>query len=238
MNDQTYNPHSIPPNIFPPLALQNLGIQLIGITGHAGVGKDTVADWIEMEYTDVYTESFADPLKQACAQAFGIDWPQFYSREHKEKKNEFWGVSPREIAQFVGTELFRDHIYKLSPRVRSDFWIWRMYGKLSGECRNQETDGDYVSGDTVIIPDLRFQNEYDFVISQGGLVIRLLRPGCIGSVGIEGHRSEAGIQQLYAPDQTHLIINDSDKETLYAQVRKVTLNSHLKLIPKSIVSNL
>ena len=87
-------------------------LKLIGIHGHAGVGKDTVADYLG-RYQNVYKEAFADPLKRACAAAFGVPLEWFYDRELKEQKL-FWGVTPRQTAQFVGTEMFRETIHKLT----------------------------------------------------------------------------------------------------------------------------
>src|SRR6478736_9190435 len=103
-------------------------INLIGISGHSGTGKDTLAHYLNTRYQDVWNEAFAIPLKDACSLAFGIDENTFYLGDKKEVKHPFWGVSPREIAQFVGTELFRDHIWKLIPGLENpeDFWVKRL----------------------------------------------------------------------------------------------------------------
>lgn len=206
--------------------------RLIGIHGHAGAGKDTVAAYISEWYQDCYVESFADPLKKAASQAFGIPEWQFHSPEYKEKINEFWKVSPRQIAQFVGTEMFRDTIVKLSPEMGYDFWIKRMEGKLSQRILLEE-DGEYNKNDCVVIPDVRFQNEYDWIMNNNGVVLHLIRPGKDGAVGIENHRSEGGIE-FNITSRKYVIINDSSIGDLYNAIDAfINTFPYLNLVKKS-----
>lgn len=207
------------------------GLNLIGIHGHAGVGKDTVADYIREQFTDVYVEHFARPLKEAASIAFNIPLEHFYQREVKEVVNPFWNVSPRQIAQFVGTEMFREKLGDLLGSERSrEFWLRRLHGRVSGELIT-DRDGEYTSGDTVIVPDVRFQNEYDWVIANGGKVIHISRPGFEGSVGITNHASEAGISARQGFEANYLINNTGTLEDLYAQVDDFIKWTNWKLCP-------
>ena len=107
----------------------NLKVQckLIGLTGHAGVGKDTVRSYLHKKYPNTWGLAFADSLKEAAAQLFGIPLDHFYDSQVKEVTNPYWNVSPRQIAQFFGTEMVRDHLHKLLPEMAAgDFWIHRM----------------------------------------------------------------------------------------------------------------
>lgn len=159
-------------------------MKLIGIHGHAHSGKNTVAAHIFDSDPSGSSQilSFADPLKETCAKLFGLPWESFYETAYKDEVNPKWGVSPREIMQFVGTELVRNHLHELIPGLRQgDFWIKCMENrieKLRRQCR------------FIIIPDVRFPNERDFILSQGGLMIHLTRPGADGKVGLSGHASE------------------------------------------------
>ena len=214
---------------------------LIGIHGHARTGKDTISEYFQHQVQNCYSESFADPLKQACAAAFGISLTSFYAPEEKEVTNAFWKTSPRQIAQFVGTELFREALCNLlGIEQASTFWIRRMYGKLSGEQRG-DNDGDYQPDDIVIIPDVRFQNELDFILSNNGTIIHLTRPGADGIIGIPNHASEAGI--TFPPDNSNifLIENNSTLEALYEKVDTIidTLFPITDLnLPKFHINNL
>jgi hypothetical protein len=165
-------------------------INLIGIYGRAGSGKDTIAEYLHAHFKNVYIKAFAEALKDAAAVAFGIDPETFYHRTKKEETNPFWGVSPRQIAQFFGTEMFRDTAPKLiGVDMGTNFWIHRLEGQLNGDLYT-EGEGEYEDGDTVVIPDVRFQNEYDWVIENGGIVIHVVRED-VKEVGIPGHSSEA-----------------------------------------------
>jgi hypothetical protein len=190
--------------------------KLIGIHGHAGVGKDTLAQYFHKTRPDTWWLAFAEPLREAASKMFGIPMDVFTSPVFKNDPNVYWGVSPREILQFVGTELIRNHIEDLwrgaAPGLGANFWITRMYGILIGELDSLP----YTDEDTVVISDVRFQNEYDWIIANKGIIIHLTRPGHEGKVGIPGHQSEAGIN-ITTPERTFHLENNSTLDDLYAK---------------------
>ncbi len=210
-------------------------INVIGISGSARSGKDSVCTYLYSTFTETHSEAFAGPLKEAAAFAFGIPHRDFNDPERKELINPYWGVSPRMIAQFVGTEMFRDTIDKLLPNDHNDFWVRRMFGKLSGLQRH-DLDGDYIDGDTVVIPDVRFQNEVDFVTDNGGIHIHLVREGATGNVGIENHPSEA-LNFSLTGERTYVLSNNGTLEELYAKVHQLVL-ANFKLTPYDITSDI
>jgi hypothetical protein len=191
-------------------------LKLIGIHGHAGVGKDTAAAWICQNYENCYGEAFAKPLKAACAAAFGLPIEHFNDPQLKEQET-FWGVSPRKIAQFVGTEMFRNLTGQLYLHTNNSHWIDLLEARLIGESAPPAGEGFYEPGDCVIISDVRFQDEADWILKNGGTILNILRPGHFGYVGIPGHASESGI--LFEQGQSVFVLyNDSSLEVLYAQL--------------------
>lgn len=204
---------------------------LIGISGAAGSGKDTIADYIAETYATVYAESFAGPLKRAASEAFGIPLHHFHEPAHKEVPNPYWNVSPRQIAQFVGTEMFRDVLWKLLPEIQSNFWIKRLEGYLTGNLNRPGYDPEYEAGDVIIIPDVRFQNEYNWLVRNGGKLIQLYREGATGEVGIPNHPSEQGI--VVDPFNTYTIHNNDTIEVLHEKVEHALEFFNLKLVPLS-----
>lgn len=199
-------------------------LKLIGIHGHAGAGKDTISGYLHSKYPNVYGEPFAGPLKAACSEAFGIDEDDFSDPDVKNVVNPYWGVSPRQIAQFVGTEMFRGTLQNLvkatvfdANRYAYNFWINRLAGRLTGAL-NEYKNHPYVPGDCVVISDVRFQNEYDWIMDNDGIMIHVTRNGSDGNVGISNHASEAGIPNLHTREAYFHIENNGTLEELYSKV--------------------
>jgi hypothetical protein len=80
--------------------------------------------------------------------------------------------------QSLGTDYVRTNF-------GDSFWIDVMERSL---CRQEIMLGDFV-----LIGDVRFQNEAEWVVDSGGIIIHLTRDGAEGKVGIPDHPSEAGV---------------------------------------------
>lgn len=170
---------------------------IIGITGPAGCGKGTVADYLSAYYGYRGT-SFATPLKKAVAEIFSIPRHLAFTevRELKEGIIEFWGLSPRRMAQLLGTEVGRN----IDPQV----WVKNM------ELRTAE----YLKlGMGIVIDDARFENEAAWIRENGGKVLHLSRPSVEDGTEHKAHASEAGIQPI---GQDIMIRNNGTLEELYS----------------------
>lgn len=182
-------------------------MKLIGIAGKAGVGKDTlgteIVDWTRFYYGHGRTirRNLADSLKSYCAHKYGIAPGAFYNPNTKEVPDPYWGVSPRQIAQFEGTEATRDIVHRLIKTGGADFWIRRLQKDL------KDFYNDY---EIAVVCDIRFQNEADWILNSGGLLIDVIRPGYEGEVGISNHQSERGFNVLntHMKGKYNVIIND------------------------------
>ncbi len=75
-------------------------LRLIGVTGPAGAGKDTVGHYLHTDY-GFMAFAFASPLKQGLA-AMGMPEPS--SRELKEQAVPGFEFPWRQAAQTLGTE--------------------------------------------------------------------------------------------------------------------------------------
>jgi hypothetical protein len=179
---------------------------LIGLSGHAGTGKDTAATYLNRtQGLKIY--HFADALKEACVAAFGMGLNAFTEQQYKNVPDPYWNYTPRQLAQLVGTELFR-------TRFGDNFWIRR----LELEFRKAPPTG-------AIIADVRFQNEANWIWEQGGYIINLTRLGCTGNVGIENHASEQGFS---VPNEFsrrfYALANNDTVEELYANLHHLYRN--------------
>jgi hypothetical protein len=138
---------------------------IIGIVGFIGSGKGTAADILVNKH-NFHKLSFADTVKDATAAIFG--WPRNLlegdteeSRNWREAKDEWWSekfgydISPRLALQMMGTEAGREVFHP-------DLWIHSLERKME-------------MYPNVVIADVRFPNEIDFIQSKGGFVVRVKR---------------------------------------------------------------
>jgi len=168
---------------------------IIGIHGPARAGKDTAADLILAENPNMRKLRFADPIKLGCAAMLGMDVSRM-SEGDREALIPGLHFSIRKILQVMGTEGGRS--------VHPDMWV-----NLAR--RNMEAL-KFAGCEGVVIPDVRFQNEIDF-IREDGYMIHIRRD--TEEVGVEGHVSEAGLGAL--PNE-FIIHNDKSLEEFLAQV--------------------
>ena len=170
-------------------------INLVGLTGLAGCGKDTLAEmisnkgWVRVAY--------ADALKDMCIDYLGLSKEDAYTQEGKVKYNEFWGMTNREILQKVGTDAMRTGFH-------SDVWI--KIAQLKIQKLLEE-------GKKVIVTDARFDNEAKLIEDMGGVVVKIIRDGVTSNLSEleQKHISERGIDEHLI---SFTILNDLTKEKL------------------------
>lgn len=135
---------------------------IIGLHGKAGAGKDTAAEMLQSFLPEgTYKQlAFAKPLKEVAKIKFGLtDW-HVNTQEGKKETIPALGKTVRQLLELEGTEATRD-IYG------SNFWIWRMA---------QEVDSAFKEGiKCVVITDVRFENEAEFIRQEGGIVFEIQR---------------------------------------------------------------
>jgi hypothetical protein len=75
---------------------------------------------------------------------------------------------------------------------------------------------EHLPADTsVVVPDVRFQNEADLIRELGGVLVRITRDppgGRAGQQGVDAHESEFGVAAITGADMT--IHNDGTVEDL------------------------
>lgn len=171
--------------------------KLIGIAAKARSGKDTVATYLWEKY-GVTRIAFADPIKVAAQSMFGLTHDQAWNDSLKETVIPYWGLSPRQMLQQLGTDASK-------PVFGPDIWIkrWAMsYSTL------METDD-------IVVPDVRCDLEASYLRMLGGVIIHLERPD---AQAVSSHISEAGV--TVHPEDRY-IINNGTLEDLYAKVEIV-----------------
>jgi len=129
---------------------------IIGISGKIGSGKDFMADFIYNKIMNEFNKladmrKFADKVKEVSAVISDQPLDYMYIQEKKNIYLPVFNLTIGELQQIIGTEIFR--------RYDENFWI-----------KSAFQNNDY---GLVIISDVRFKNEADFIKKENGILIRL-----------------------------------------------------------------
>jgi hypothetical protein len=183
---------------------------IIGFHGPAFSGKDTAASAIKKTYPDTEVFAFAGPLKEACKILFNFSDAQLYDPILKEQIDKRWGKSPRQILQWLGTDILRN-------MINEDFFIMNMRQRIEDS-----------EADNIVISDVRFDNEAEFIRSLEGKVVKIERNGA-KTTEHSGHITEKGI----SPNLINAIVkNDTSIEEFQNRIQLVA-----KLISKNLESD-
>lgn len=179
---------------------------LFGIAGRKGHGKDTCADIMASTDRDnVIKVAFADPIKGACAALFGFSDAQLHDPVAKETRDSRWHISPRRAMQFLGTDLIQKHMEPLLPGIGNGFFVEAMRHRVR---QMWQQNPNLV----IIISDVRFQHEVDFIHELGGCVFRVIRMSMLEQSLADTHASETMVDVLSDIDEE--IFNDGTPEEL------------------------
>jgi hypothetical protein len=174
-NDDSNSKNNVPPSM-----------KIVGITGRKFSGKDTVADYMCKNFGYLKI-AFADMLKCVCGILFGLTFEQMYGSQ-KEVCNAVFGLSSRQILQYVGTEIFRNNMSSLHKNIGNDFWILCV-DKQINKIKNVNPNAHFV------ISDVRFNNEINYIHENKCKVIRIIR-SCVLNNEYSSHASEIDIDKL------------------------------------------
>lgn len=173
---------------------------IIGIVGHIGNGKSTVAKWL-VENRDFKEYAFAEPLKQ-IAQILGFEYKQVYGTQNEKLEiNKLWGVSGREFMQKFGTNICRNKLPQEFPFLKSTLWV-----SLFEQMIINNPAMNYV------ISDIRLPDEYKSVKQKNGIVIRVSRTKYNNRGAGNNHESEKYVDTF---ECDYVIQNDGTLQDLY-----------------------
>lgn len=190
---------------------QSDGFEVIGLSGYAQSGKDTIAAYL-VEHDGWERVAFADTLREAVytldptikSQVFG----EYRHRALRSVVDEFgwdaaktspvWGDEVRQLLQRMGTDVGRQ-------LLGDNVWVDLAMRKLE-------------PGHKYVFTDVRFPNEAEAIKRVGGHMWRVKRPNC-GPVN--GHVSETALDTFLFDD---FIWNDSTVADLQERTRWAALS--------------
>ena len=160
-------------------------LTLIGLAGYPRAGKDTakdlLGDLVWGQYRPFIPHAFADPMRE-IARCFWGD-----VREYRKKYPEEYRSSMQELGQFV-----RDN-------WAFDFWV-KLADKKYRAARKDAYPGPLP---IMVVSDVRYPNELDWIRSWGGQLWWIERAG-VGTVN--NHQSEQHYD--YLRDRADFHINN------------------------------
>ncbi len=163
---------------------------LIGLSGKAGSGKSTVADFLVRNHC-FETVSLADPLKRFVREVVGFS------------RDQLWGASKlrNEVEPRTGL-CARDPLLAIGDTVRS------LYADAFVDCAARQAVAlqQVINGGGVVIVDVRYKNEVSYIRRAGGKVWRIVRPGA----GLRGPAAEHASENDLGDGDCDRVINNQD----------------------------
>lgn len=186
-------------------------IRLVGVTGHANAGKDTFSDALVANSGFIKLE-FAGKLKEILSDLYDIPLYWFYDRHLKNAPHpNLYGISPRNAAQRIGTEGFRN-------LIGASTWIDYVKRRIAN------ADGP------VVVSDIRFPDERDMIKEMGGIIVGIPRE----DIEVYHHESEVHVPALIGEADIVLLNNGTLNEYNFNIERTIEIimgagNTHRKL---------
>ena len=151
---------------------------ILGIAGLARHGKDTIANHL-VQHHGFTRLAYADAIRDMLELGLGIE-PR-YLTDDKETIIPWLGVTGRKLMQSLGTEWGRQ-------QIRQDIWLVVIGQRI--QALADETD-------RIVISDVRFDNEADWIRSQSrGHLWHVYRPGFLREGIDRSHPSETGVKPI------------------------------------------
>jgi hypothetical protein len=142
---------------------------IIGLVGKKESGKSTVAKYLVDNHNFIQL-AFATPLKDMLIKAGLCTYEEVYIQKTPQS---------RFLMQRIGTDIIR-------KQIDSDFWVKKFF----------ELYYDTILHNNVVIDDIRFENEFEFVEKVlNAYTVYIDRPAQLGN-SIDTHISETGVDKL------------------------------------------
>ena len=201
------------------------------ISGQKRAGKDTIANYIR-EHVIASRISFADPVREVCRAYFGWD-DDWLLGEHKEDIDPYWGISPRQAMQYLGTEVGRvgiaEHYPNFDDITGDNIWIKNAQKRI----REQHYNG-IGKFRAYIIPDMRFLNEYDAMKKMEKEGYKVITIGVERETGLplDNHVSETEIK--YCVEKCdYQLDNNLAISSLHNKIHQLLINIGIEFRPNN-----
>ena len=190
--------------------------QIVAICGCKRSGKDTLADILVLRHGYVKVR-IAEDLKRVVRLLFDFSEDQVET-DLKDEVDARWGVAPRAIMQYFGSEVLQHGLQSVLPCAGRRFQIDKVLKRMEPTMR-------------YVIPDMRFAHEYEAIAAHcpGGVyTVRMHRPS-LGDTTAGCHVSEQEYEHI--PVDAVVINSTGDAASLYSQLPVFTGDAPLAASP-------
>ena len=149
---------------------------IIGISGKARSGKDTFAGMLakalnKQSYPPYVMMAFAHELKTKCQEAFDLSWEQLWGDDKEIPDTRY----TKPTATTTGTANLPEPIYWTAREIMQNFGAF--YRTIDNQfwIKNLFRVAERKEYSNVIVTDVRYINEADYILDIGGLVLRVER---------------------------------------------------------------
>lgn len=193
-------------------------MKLLGLSGNKGAGKDTVAEYLRQQ--GWITISYADTLKNALQILFNWD-KSIFDQSTKELIDPVWNTSPREMCQLLGTEFLREQCKFLNTNIINPLTNQQFTATYHIKRTHQRILDilQYLPNSNIVITDVRFQDELDYIHFMGGSIIKIDRPS-LQDNQYSNHPSETFVKSLTKKDVEYYVINDGTIDDLWNKINE------------------
>jgi hypothetical protein len=193
--------------------------KIVGLTGYAGSGKSSTAYILEkIAPGNFFTLHLADKLKDEAARFYNIPVDTFYSTTKKDKALSM-PVEPQDeisysICRAVGAKAYftpRDLLVAYGAFRRfyhPEYWVEEVMGKWEGP-------------EILLVPDIRYKNEYNILRDLGGKLVRVVK------VGHERKRDDASEKEQESFHEDWTIIAQEGLEILEGKINQIDLATRI-----------
>lgn len=191
---------------------------IIGLTGFAGTGKDTVADLL-VTHEGFRKLAFADALRAEVAEGFGVDLVYLSQPSTKDTPLAAMAMRRAPIEFIAALTLAFHNIPRHDDGHLADAWldeprtprqIMQWWGT---EFRRRQSPRYWTTvlqqrvnfylrdgNSRLVITDCRFENEVDTLRAMGGQIWQVTRPGIHAASTQEGKHASATDGAAFKPD--------------------------------------
>ena len=187
-------------------------MEIIGLLGHQGVGKNYIAEEIllkKLDYKPTLVIAFADHFKIEGISKYDLEYDKVYG------KKDFY---TRKRLHLIGTEEGRQ-------KFGYDIWIKTIHNWI--KVYNSRGIKRF------IIPDVRFQNEVDWIKSLNGVVIKINAPNrYIARVKEEASNDNEKIQKIISHESENMIDKIENYDFLFNNDYNDNINNEIETFIK------